>query len=59
MSDECAQILKSVNFVQFFAADPDVNADAICVVSHQFGLLCATSMPKAVEVFVQAIHQRS
>lgn len=37
--DDYAHILKTVNLVQFFAVDPGVNADAICVVGHQFGLL--------------------
>ena len=38
--DDCAQILRTVNFVQFFHIVPDVNADAIFV-GHLFGLLCA------------------
>ena len=31
---DCSQILKTANFVQFFAVDPDVNADDIFVHFH-------------------------
>ena len=39
-----------------FAIDPDVNADAICVSGHQFGLLCTTFHAKGRRGLVQAIH---
>jgi len=50
--EDCAQIKnKTVNLVPFFAdVDPDVNVDAICFVSHQFGLLCANLHSNAEEV---------
>ena len=47
--DDCAQILEAFNLIQFFTVDSDVHADTICVVGHQFGLLC-TNLPKAAEV---------
>ena len=47
--DDCAQILEAFNLIQFITVDSDVHADTICVVSHQFGLLC-TNLPKATEV---------
>ena len=40
--DDCAQILEAFNLIQFFTVDSDVHADTICVVGHQFGLLCTT-----------------
>ena len=36
-----------VNLGQIFAIDLNVNADANCVVVHQFGLVCSNFHPKA------------
>ena len=55
--DDCAQILEAVNVVQLFTVDSDVNADSICVVGHQFGLLCTIFRAKGRRGLIQAIHQ--
>ena len=49
--------LQAVNVVQLFTVDSDVNADSICVVGHQFSLLCTTFRAKGRRGLIQAIHQ--
>jgi len=55
--DDCVQILEAVNLVQYFAVDSDVDVDAICVVSHQFGLLYTNFHARGCRGHTQAIHQ--
>ena len=55
--DDCVQILEAINLVQYFAVDSDVDVDAICVVSHQFGLLYTNFHARGCRGLTQAIHQ--
>ena len=55
--DDCVQILEAVKLVQYFAVDSDVDVDAICVVSHQFGLLYTNFHARGCRGLAQAIHQ--
>ena len=55
--DDCAQILEAVNVVQLFTVDSFVNTGSICVVGHQFGLLCTTFLAKGRRGLIKAIHQ--
>ena len=53
------QVFEAVDAIWFLAVDPDVSAEAIGVIGHQFGLLCIDLHAEGCRSLVKALHQVS
>ena len=56
VSDYGSQIFEALNGFQLLTTDPDVTADAIGVVGHQFGLLCTDLHAICCRSLVKVLH---